>query len=91
MPPKIPVTYQSTLAARRGHPQPVAIRAERAAASAQSAWLRIRAPLAETIIFLDHAAALGLWTQLGPIVRDQRTELAVLEALAEDERAGGPA
>jgi hypothetical protein len=87
---KIPVTYRSTRPAKRGHPQPVTVSAERAGGSAQLCWLRIRDALAETVIYLDHATAHALWAQLGPIVRDQRAELAVLEAMAEDDLARGP-
>lgn len=93
MPPKT-TTYHSTRPPpRRGHPRQTLVSAHRAEASAQVCWLRVVHPSPDRVqvIYLDHATALALWTELGPIIRDQRTELAVLEALAEDDRARGPA
>jgi hypothetical protein len=87
--PKIPVTYVTTRPAAPGHPQPVSVRAERSQGSAQLCWLHILGPDGERVIFLDHATAMALWTQLGPIVRDQRTEQAILEAFVESDRARG--
>lgn len=89
---KRPVIYQCTRPAKPGHPQPVTVRAERSAGSSQLCWLSITGGEGDSdaVIFLDHATALGLWSQLGPIVRDQRTAQAVLEAMAEDDLARGP-
>jgi hypothetical protein len=87
---KIPVTYETTRPIhRRGQRPPVGLAVHRSKGSAQSCWLTVSGRLAEQVIFLDHATALQLWTELGPIVRDQRTERAVLEALVADDRAAG--
>lgn len=88
--PKLPTIYDTTRPAKPGHPQPVTVTAERAGGSAQLCWLRISGgETGDHVIFLDHATALGLWTKLGPIVRDQRTELAIIEAFIENDRARG--
>ncbi len=76
---KKPVTYVST-----APPAGVVVTAERAEGSAQLAWLRIVGQHEDQVIYLGTEATHALWAQLGPIVRDQRTELAVLEALAEE-------
>jgi len=87
--PTVPTTYDTTLPAAPGHPPPVAVSIERPAGTAQLCLLRVVGVDQQHLIHLHHEAAYALWAQLGPIVRDARIELAVLEAMAADDKARG--
>ena len=87
--PKVPTTYDTTRDSGPGHPPPVAVSIERPAGTAQLCLLRVVGVDQQHLIHLHHEAAYALWAQLGPIVRDARIELAVLEAMAADDKARG--